>query len=416
MVQRLTEAELASRSGTTVERIRRLAELRILRPSEDGRYPPSALARVRLAEDLSREGIPLGDLGRAIETGVLSLDFLEKLLPPPVGLREQSADELAAQLGLTLEELGRLYTSWFLPPPVSGQRVREDDARMLMALKVFPQSGLDTGVLVAATRYFGDNLRRIAQSQVEFFKASLMDPLLESGMSIPDVLERLAPLSAALQPAAQELLVWLHRRQFESHVYQELVPLIENIMDESGFTPRRSVVPPAIAFLDLSGYTRLTEQSGDEAATRLAQNLAGLTGEASLSFGGRVVKTLGDGVMFHFADPAGAILCGLAMVERAERLGLPRARMGVNAGKVVFRDGDYFGRTVNIAARIADYARPGEVLVSESVRDSVAADGVTFREIGAVLLRGVEDPISLFRALPAEASARTAIGGEGSKG
>src|SRR5205823_5240020 len=162
----------------------------------------------------------------------------------------------------------------FLPPPVSGQRVREDDARMLVALKVFPQSGLDTGVLVAATRYFGDNLRRIAQSQVEFFKASLMDPLLESGMSIPDVLERLAPLS----------------------------------------------------------------------------------------FGGRVVKTLGDGVMFHFADPAGAILCGLAMVERAERLGLPRARMGVNAGKVVFRDGDYFGRTVNIAARIADYARPGEVL------------------------------------------------------
>ena len=75
---------------------------------------------------------------------------------------------------------------------MSGQRVREDDARMLMALKVFPQAGLDTDVLVAATRYFGDNLRRIAQSQVEFFKASLMDPLLESGMSIPDVLERLA--------------------------------------------------------------------------------------------------------------------------------------------------------------------------------------------------------------------------------
>src|SRR5439155_25330201 len=107
----LTEAELASRSGTTVERIRRLAELGILLPSEDGRYPPSALARVRLAEDLSREGIPLGDLGRAMETGALSLDFLETLLPPPVGLREQTAADLAAQLGLTLEELGRLYTS-----------------------------------------------------------------------------------------------------------------------------------------------------------------------------------------------------------------------------------------------------------------------------------------------------------------
>src|SRR5205823_2262793 len=135
------------------------------------------------------------------------------------------------------------------------------------------------------------------------------------------------------------------------------------------------------------------------------QTLASLTAEASLSVGGRVRKTRGDGVMFHFADPAEAIRCGLAMVERAERLGLPRARVGVNAGKVVFRDGDYFGRTVNIAARITDYARPGEVLVSESVRDSPSKDGVTFREIGAVLLRGLEDPIPLFRALPAEASA-----------
>src|SRR5207247_11042967 len=115
----------------------------------------------------------------------------------------------------------------------------------------------------------------------------------------------------------------------------------------------------AIAFLDLSGYPRLTEQSGDEAATRLAQGLAGLTGEASLSFGGRAVKTLGDGVMFHFADPAGAVLCGLAMVERAEQLGLPRARVGVNAGPVGCRDGDYFGRTVNSAARMAGSGRAG---------------------------------------------------------
>ena len=111
------------------------------------------------------------------------------------------------------------------------------------------------------------------------------------------------------------------------------------------------------------------------------------------------MKLLGDGVMFHFANPARAVECGLALVQRADELELPPARVGLNAGPVVFRDGDYFGRTVNIAARIADYARPREVLVSEEIVHHATADGIAYREIGPVLLKGVHDPVSIFRAL-----------------
>ena len=79
--------------------------------------------------------------------------------------------------------------------------------------------------------------------------------------------------------------------------------------------------------------------------------------------GGNPVKWLGDGVMFHFDDPSAAVLTGLDLVEQTPAAVDVRARVGINAGNVIFRDGDYFGRTVNVASRIADYARPGEVLV-----------------------------------------------------
>lgn len=370
----------------------------MLVPSPDGSFAMGDINRVRLADALDREGVSLEDLGQAIEGGHLSFTFMDELFTEPMPLRNQTVDEWAKALGITMEELGRLYASWFLPTPVSGQPVREDDARMLEALRVFPEAGLDTDVLLAATRYFGDNLRRIAEAQVQFFRSTIIDPLAGSGMPLGTAMETVAPMSAALQAAGRALLAWLHGRHLESQVFQEIVLVVEEIMEGAGYTRRRTISPPAIAFMDLSGYTRLTEESGDQAAALLAEGLAQLVNEAAQVHRGRVVKLLGDGVMFFFSDPGDAVRCGLALVERATELGLPRARMGINAGEVVFRDGDYFGRTVNVAARIADYARPGEVLASEDAVAASGADGLSFSEIGSVLLRGLEQPVKVFRA------------------
>jgi class 3 adenylate cyclase len=217
-------------------------------------------------------------------------------------------------------------------------------------------------------------------------------------------MEVTAPIAAAVQPSGRALLNWLHVRHFETQVFQEIVVIIEQIMQEAGFARRRAVSPPAIAFLDLYGYTLLTEQTGDLLAARLAEELSELVGQAAQSHGGRVVKLLGDGVMFHFPDPGDAVRCGLALVDRAAEVGLPRARMGVNAGDVVFRDGDYFGRTVNVAARITDYARPGEVLASEEAVEAAGGNAIAFSEIGSVLLRGLEQPLRVFRATAARSN------------
>jgi hypothetical protein len=123
--------------------------------------------------------------------------------------------------------------------------------------------------------------------------------------------------------------------------------------------------PPAICFVDLTGYTRFTEEQGDEAAARLAADLAILVEEISLRRDGRAVRWLGDGGMFYFADPGAAVLAGLDMAEGAAGAGLPPTHIGIQAGPVIFQDGDVYGRTVNIAARIAARAGAGDVLTSE---------------------------------------------------
>ena len=149
------------------------------------------------------------------------------------------------------------------------------------------------------------------------------------------------------------------------------------------------------------GFTALTLTEGDEAAAKLAVRLSDLVQATTAARGGRLVKSLGDGVMLHFGEPSEAVAAALELVDAIPKAGLPAARVGISAGPVVFRDGDYFGRVVNTASRMTDYARPGEVLVSEAVVDAVPTAESAFEELGVAELKGVREPVRLFRALPA---------------
>jgi adenylate cyclase len=155
---------------------------------------------------------------------------------------------------------------------------------------------------------------------------------------------------------------------------------------------------PAMCFLDLVGYTRLTEEQGDQAAAALAEALAVLVGRSARAQGGVPVKWLGDGVMVHFREPAGAVLAALGLVEEFPQAGLPPAHVGVAAGPVVVQRGDYFGRTVNLAARIAAYASASRVLVNERVAESASPEGVAFVGGEEVRLEGFARPVRLLEA------------------
>jgi adenylate cyclase len=153
-----------------------------------------------------------------------------------------------------------------------------------------------------------------------------------------------------------------------------------------------------MCFLDLGGYTRLTEERGDQAAAELVESLAVLVRRSSRAHGGVPAKWLGDGVMFYFREPAGAVVAALGMVEELPAAGLPPAHVGVAAGPVVAQGGDYYGRTVNLAARIAAHADAGQVLVNQSVVQASPPDGVDFVEVGPVQLKGFVRPVPLLEA------------------
>lgn len=110
----------------------------------------------------------------------------------------------------------------------------------------------------------------------------------------------------------------------------------EVALERAGLQPR-TLRPPAICFVDLTGYTRITEERGDEAAAQLASNLTSLVEDISRRHGGRPIRWLGDGGMFHFKELLAAVLSGLDMVESAPVAGLPPMHIGIHTGPVVFQ-------------------------------------------------------------------------------
>src|SRR4029078_6237092 len=152
----------------------------------------------------------------------------------------------------------------------------------------------------------------------------------------------------------------------------------------------------AAVFADLCDYTRLTEAFGDEAAAEMAVVLGVIARDVARRHSGRVVKMLGDGAHLHFENAADAVPAAIDFLSRVRSSGLPCARVGVNAGPMVEANGDYYGRAVNVAARIAAQAAPGDVLVGEAAINGASA--VRFERVGPMALRGVAERVTVYRA------------------
>jgi adenylate cyclase len=394
----LMRVELAKRSGSSPERIDGLVELGIVTPQVDGSFRPADIQRVKLLDALERSGIRLEDLARAVRSGHLSLAFLDLLFTEPKGYLTKTYADVCAEYGWTMELVERIHEALGLPVPSAQDCVREDD------MQLFPigQFALATGVpeagVIRSLRVYAENLGRITQAEAQFFHTYVEEPMLAAGMSEAQMLAIASQVSPQLRGQVEGMIWWLYHRHQEHSIIEHVVGHVEEALEQAGVSPRRQARPPAMVFLDLAGYTRLTEERGDDAAAELAAGLARLVQRESQRRGGRPVKWLGDGVMFHFPDPGQAVVCSLDLVEQAPAAGMPPAHVGVNAGPVIFRDGDYFGRTVNVASRIAGRAGPGEVLVSEAAADSCSAEEVRFEQVGPVELKGVAQPIMVFRA------------------
>jgi class 3 adenylate cyclase len=152
-----------------------------------------------------------------------------------------------------------------------------------------------------------------------------------------------------------------------------------------------------ILFTDMESSTALTQRLGDVSAQHLLRAHNAIVRDALLKHGGHEIKHTGDGIMATFASASGAAECAMAIQRVAsQRRELPRVRIGLNAGEPIAEDGDLFGTTVQLARRICDQATPGEVLVSDVVRQLVAGKGFLFADAGVAALKGFDEPVRLF--------------------
>jgi adenylate cyclase len=394
-VQRITAQELAALVPCTAEHAGRVAELGLLNAGEEGLYPLSDVHVVRLMAAFEDAGISLEDVARGVEAGELSFP-LGLFLPEPVEATATYAG-LADELGRDPDLLRRLGGELGFPPP-EDDRLRDEDAEMLK-LVVSTLDLAEDDELSRFARLYGGTIQRLVGSGLQFFDLVVRQKVADFDLPNEEKDALVYQRAGAYTELVQGLVSWLQRRHRERAVLEYLVGVTEQFMEERGITPKQPKQPPAIAFLDLAGYTALAEERGDEAAAALASDLAGVVHEAAQTQGCRPVKWLGDGVMFHFSDAGTAIRGGLELIEKTEKAVNVPARMGIDAGAVVMQEGDYFGRTVNIAARIADYARPHEVLVSDAAREGCGVDGIEFELIGDVPLKGVAKAVRLHKAL-----------------
>lgn len=388
--------EVAERANVPESFVRRLVAVGAL-PAEDAGLGPREVRRARLLHSWTAAGLSVERILELVDRGALSLGFLDT----PALFRPERLDRsyrrLAADRGVTVAFLERLHQALGFAPPEPDDRAGEDDVTMLEVAEVFRGVGVGDDATLRLLAVYADSLRRIAKAETDFYEANIERPMRASGLDERQLIELGTRMGDRVTGLLEAVLLMVYRRHRE-HVWTEhAVNHVEEALEIVGLEPRVPR-PPAICFIDLTGYTQLTEERGDEAAAQVAGRLATLVNHISRSRGGRPIRWLGDGGMFHFPEPGTAVTAGLDMVERAPAADLPAAHVGIHTGPVVFQDGDVYGRTVNVAARIASYARAGQVIVSEdTVRRS--GDGpLSFEPLGPVDLKGVARPLALYQA------------------
>jgi len=398
-VDRLTADEVAERAGTTSEHIALLAKVGILEPEDDGTYPRRDVLRARFVLGLDAMGIDANAVADAFASGDLTLGYVEigGRRPPR---SNRTFTELSDEIDISFVTLERIYVAFGLPRPTPDEFVREEDLPLMKFIPVLVGAGLSEGDVLRLARVWGDSARRVAQFQSHYLHHSIEEPFRQRGLRDNAAFEAaLREVGVRSGRSGEDLLGWLYRRHSEVFETEHLFDHVETALEDAGVHRKELRQVEGCAFADLSGYTRLTEESGDEEAARVSLKLAELVNEIASRHRGAVVKMLGDGVHFHFRDPRDAVMASLGIVDTVHPAGLPPAHVGVNAGPMIYDEGDYFGRTVNIAARIASQAGPNQVFVGEDVLRHVTPSEFRLVEVGAFELKGIAKPLILYEAI-----------------
>ena len=395
-MSRYSRDEAADRAGVSAEYIDQLVEVGLLTPDSEGTFSEGDARRAASFYAITSSGIPLqtfAQIAERMDLGFMDSPVYERF----ASVSRETFGDVSARTGVPLELLSTIRETLGAPAPGPDDRMRDQELQIVPLLELITRGGSNPQTVDRLLRVMGDSMQRLAETEADWYYHEVLLPQRAR--------EAIQPGKAGIDPDnSEELDAYLDQAILAMYHGQQGRTWMRNVTRTAGLqvadaglmdAPHRV---PGICFLDITGYTRLTQERGDAAAASLAEELARLVQRTSARHGGRAIKWLGDGVMFYFDDPAKGVVAALEMVDGVAASGLPPAHVGIDCGPVTFQQGDYFGQTVILASRIADYARPGEVVVSQSVVGAAAEEPVSFTEIGPVELKGVSGAIRLFSA------------------
>ena len=364
---------------------------------QDGGYGGIELIKLQIVRQVAEHHGGLSGVLERYREGGYSLSLLEIALPMARGLSSLTYAQLYDRLGIPAEEIHGVMRAAGLPIPDSDQPARADEVEAFEHYATIRALPIPAEARLHALRVTGESLRRAADVQSQLFRENVVEPLLARFKDDPQQANALiGEISSRANPTVSAVTGWLFQRYLEYQTLKNVTELMEEAV--SGGTPgAHRATDPTVAFVDLVGFTPLSADLGDSEAADLARRFTDQLSDIALAYDGRIVKTMGDGAMLFFDGGADGVRAGLDMLDELPKVGLPPIRVGLHRGPVVAQSGDFYGSTINLANRIADYARPNEVLVSASVLPETV-DGVELEEIGEVTLRGVAKPVHLQRA------------------
>lgn len=392
----LSREDVVAEAGVTDDELRRYIEAGIVAPGGSDRFSAGDLQRVRTVRAFIEAGVPWPQIETALREELITFRYTDAFFLPPSERSGRTYAEFKTALGEVGTLLPNVYDTLGLaePPGDRPMRVLEEECLRELLDAWTRVGGRDA--LLRATRLLGDHTRATVASWMGLWSEAMGGHLAE--LSPAERQRHSLELGRRLTDLLPRLLVWAEQSYLERAMTEVSVAQLEQLLAARGLAPAPTREPPAVLFVDLAGFSRLTELHGDEAAVAFSTMLRDVADGVARRRRGRTVKLLGDGAVMLFPNADAGLRAGADMLSaQVWPADLPPPHIGLHAGPVIERDGDVFGATVNVAARLSAAAEAGSFIASASaVRDADEAD-VNLEPLGALTLKNISRPVEAYR-------------------
>ncbi|MBJ7347223.1 MAG: hypothetical protein JHC87_01480 [Thermoleophilaceae bacterium] len=385
----MTADDVAKRAGVTPATLRRWVKAGAI-PQYDGEWTPAASAHARIVAKLRQAGEPLESIVAAAADGRLALGGVDQIFQSETDT--YTLKEVSKLTGLKRDLIERVWVAMGFPIE-SINSISEPDLEALRHIKAVIDGGLPEEAFLQIVRVWAKAFADITDAETRLIRMYVHEPLLRSGASGDEITAAMSRLATESMTHIGPMLEFIHNRYLQQFAERSQM---QNVQGERLQSDKSGQIEVSACFVDMAGFTRFTEEQGVDKAFAEVERLRSEV-ENTLPTTARLIKMIGDGVMVVSSDPSDLLTWAVGLVGRKQSK--PKLRVGIHTGQALYRDGDYYGSTPNMAARVLNRADGGEVVVTSEMRDQSRAKtpGLRFVSIGRVRMKGFNEPVELFR-------------------